>query len=180
MSDPVQNLFDAVREMSSSSAWSRGVELVRSRAVTEDQRTVDEVSLRVETRGGLICPTVILYIDNEDWECDCDTRDEVCEHVTAAVIALRRADKEGVPLPKPGEGADAAGSIWYRFSREGNNLLFSRVVIGSDDENVLKTTLSAITSGRVDGPRFAASRADLAIESIVGSRAGQLPRGLIP
>ena len=64
-----KNLFDAIRETSPSSAWSRGVELVRARAVTEEQRSKDEVSLRVETRGGLICPTVILYIENEDWEC---------------------------------------------------------------------------------------------------------------
>ena len=89
MSDQIQNLFDAVRETSPSSAWSRGVELVRSRAVTEDRRTADEVSLRIETRGGLICPTVILYLENEDWECDCTSHDEVCEHVVAAMTLMR-------------------------------------------------------------------------------------------
>jgi superfamily II DNA or RNA helicase len=178
MSDTIQELFEAVRSACSAGAWSRGVELVRAEAVTGEADDDGEISLRVSTRGGLICPSVILMPEDAEWECDCASREEGCEHAAAAVIALRRARREGRSLPG---SARSPGRIGYRMARTSAGLRFERVVVTGDGEEPLRSTLTAITSGRVDGPRFAASRADIEVERTLGTRLrGELPRGVWP
>jgi superfamily II DNA or RNA helicase len=173
---PVQPVFEAVRAACSASLWSRGVELARAGAVSGERDDGEEVVLRVSTRGGLLCPTALLYLEDAEWECDCGTREDVCEHVAAAVIALRKARSEGLPLP---EGAGDAGRIGYRLTRAGSALHFGRVVVGEAGEEPLSATLAAISSGRVGGPAFVATQDDLAVERILGgTRQGALPRGV--
>jgi superfamily II DNA or RNA helicase len=176
--DALDALFEAMRRASPREVWSRGVELARAEAVRGVETRGAETLLRVSTRGGLLCPAVVLTPEDEAWECDCGSREEICEHAVAAVIALRRARREGVPLPA---GDAGTGHIGYRLTRQGSELHFERVVAGLRGEEPLTTTLTALASGRVDGPRFAASQADLAVERALGAtRRGALPRGVWP
>jgi superfamily II DNA or RNA helicase len=176
--EQLQPLFDAIRSASSSSGWSRGVELARSDAVTGEREGSDEIVLRVATRGGLLSPAVTLLPEDGDWDCECGSREEACEHAAAAIIALRRARSAGQGLPHP---ARAPGRIGYRLTREGGGLALERVVVSEAGESLLTTTLAALASGRVDGPAFAASPADLEVERALGARRrGRLPRGLLP
>jgi superfamily II DNA or RNA helicase len=174
----IQALFEAIRRECSTAGWSRGVELVRADAVSGDSDDGDEIVIRVSERGGLICPTVTLYPGDRDWECDCGSPQAGCAHAAAAVIALRQARKEGAALP----GSEKTGGrIGYRFRRCSGGLELDRVVISGGENENLKTTLAAIASGRVDGPRFLATQTDLAVERILGSRLhGALPRGIVP
>ena len=170
----VQHLFESVRGACTSAAWSHGVELARADAVSGEPTSDGEIAVRVSTRGGLICPSVRLYPEDGDWECDCPSHDEVCEHVAAAVIALRRG---GGRIEKQDGGP---GRIGYRLSRCPGGLALERVVVGSDHPAPLGSTLAAVASGRVDGPSFVATQADLEIERSLGSRLrGPLPRGLM-
>lgn len=174
----IQQLFEAIRAAASPAAWSRGVELARAEAVHGEQASQQEVVLRVATRGGLISPTVTLFPADADWDCECRAREEVCEHVAAAIIALRRARSEGRPLPGTAQGP---GRIGYRLAREAGGLCLERVVVSDAGEELLTTTLAALASGRVEGPRFVATPADLAVEQALGARRrGRLPRGLLP
>jgi hypothetical protein len=178
MPQTIQPLFEAIRRECSTAGWSRGVELVRAGVVSADSGGGDEIVFRISERGGLICPTVCLYPEDEDWECDCGSAEAGCAHAAAAVIALRRARAEGAALP--GEGA-TGGRIAYRFRRHSGGLELDRVVLSRNENETLKTTLSAIASGRVDGPQFLATQTDLAVERILGSRLhGVLPRGIVP
>jgi len=177
MSQTIQALFEAIRRECSSAGWSRGVELVRAEAVSGESDDGDEIVIRVSERGGLICPTVTLNPEDVEWECDCGSREAGCEHAAAAVIALRRARVAGAAIPGSGE---TAGRIGYRFRRHSGGLALDRVVISGAENETLKTTLAAIASGRVDGPRFLATQTDLAVERVLGSRHGALPRGIIP
>lgn len=168
-------LFEAVRSAATSAAWSRGVELARAGAVSVEREDGDEIALRVATRGGLISPAVTLLPGLPSWDCDCGTLEEVCEHVAAAVIALRRAQREGGAPAAP-----ARGHIGYRFEREGDGLSLERVVVRDGAEEILTSTLVAVASGRVEGPAFAATRADLAVEQVLGAkRRGRVPRGVL-
>ena len=183
MSSALQPLFDAIRSESSANTWSRGVELVRADVVTGERSTDDEVVLRVAARAGRISFSVALYPGDEEWECECTSRLPVCEHVAAAVIALRRARKEGLALPSP---ALASGTLRYRFSRFQGSLAFQRSVVfpstseaagGSatppletEREEPIRATIDAIQSGRVEGPRFTATIADVDLERALGSR----------
>ncbi len=163
----MQDFFDAVREECSTRIWSRAVELARADAVIGERDDDDEVVLRVSTRGGMVSPTVTLYPNETDWECECNTSEPVCEHVAAAVIALRQSRKEGQPLPRP---ADAAGRLRYAFTRSEGGLSLQRFVVVDDHEEPLRSTLDAVASGRIDGPTFTASSADVAVERALGAK----------
>ena len=171
----VQEFFDRVREGASSGAWGRGVELARAGAVLGEPSTGDEVVVRVRTRGA-VHPTVILYLQDAEWECDCGGREDPCEHVAAAAIAVRRAQREGQELPSAG----AAGRIGYRLTRALDGLALERSVAEGGEETHLTTTLTALVSGRVPGPEVVATQADLAAEQALGPRLrGDLPRGTL-
>ena len=170
----MQDLFEAIREECSTRIWSRGVELARAEAVVGQREGGDEVVLRVSTRGGMISPTVTLYLEDPDWECECSNSEPVCEHVAASVIALRQSRKQGAPLPRPRK---TSGNIRYHLTRKNAGLSFHRCVVVDGEERPLRSTLDAIASGRIDGPRFAASSADVAVERALGSkRRGKLDR----
>jgi len=171
----MQNLSKAIQESCSSAVWSRGVELVRTDAVSGERHDANEAVLRVATRGGMITPIVTLYIADEDWECTCHGQDDPCEHIAAAVIALRQARKAGKELPSSSE---LGGRLRYRFLGEKvGELGFEREIVTGDAVHTLTSTLDAIASGRVDGPRFSATQRDLNVERALGSkRRGGLAR----
>jgi len=163
----MEELFNAIRRSCPAETWSRGVELARADAVVGEHEDDDEVLLRVATRGGMVSPSVTLYPNDEEWECSCSSREAVCDHVAAAAIALRQARKAGRPLPSPRR---ATGILRYCFRRQAGELVLEREIVSGDQVHRLSTTLDAIASGRVSGPRFAASQADLAVERALGSQ----------
>ena len=171
------SLYEAVRAAAERRDWSRGVELARGDAVTVASRDDAEVVLRVAAAGAVVSPTVVLYPDDGEWECDCGGSADPCLHVTAGVIALRRASREGRAL---GSVTSRACSLRYAFTRAPEGLIFERQVIGEGEPRPLATTLSALASGRVEGPSIAATPADLEVELALGAqRRGRLPRGVL-
>ena len=172
----MEELFAAIRAAADAGAWSRGVELAREGAVHGERDDGDEVVLRVAVPGRPVAPTVVLHPGDEEWDCDCADREEVCEHAAAAAIALRRARRAGEALP--GSGADT-GRIGVRLERRGGELHFERVVVSGASETPLRGTIAAVQSGRVEGPACLATTADVRVESALGPRLrGALPRGL--
>ncbi|MCC6641999.1 MAG: DEAD/DEAH box helicase [Deltaproteobacteria bacterium] len=163
----MQELFEAVREACSRGVWSNGVELARASAVSGESESGDEITLRVAQRGGLVAPAVTLHLRDAEWTCDCASTDDPCVHVAAAVIALRRAREAGAALPS---ARGAPGRIGYRLSRENGALAIERVVVQGDRESRLPATLAAVASGRVEGPAFLATEADVEIERALGSK----------
>ena len=175
----MDELFETVRGEASRSVWSRGVELARSEAVTRERSEGGELLLRVRPSSGVIHPTVLLYVDDAEWECDCPGRDDPCEHVAAAVIALRRAAREGSELPPTGEGG-GAGKVVYRLTRTGDGLAFERFIVHGTSEVRLDTTLTALATGRASGPKVSPTQTDLAVERALGTRhSGPMPRGVM-
>ncbi len=171
----MQELFDNVRESASRPVWSRGVELARQGAVEGEHAEAAEVVVRVRTRG-VVHPSVILYVDDAEWECDCGGPDDPCEHVAAAAIAVRKARQQGEALPT----GRRSGRVAYRFNTGPEGISLERTIRTEDEEVPLRTTLAALASGRVSGPEVTATQADLAIEHALGPRlAGALPHGVL-
>ena len=94
----LQRLFESIRETCTAQDWSRGVDLARGGAVAGEGEQDGEISLRVSVSGSPVSPSVLLLPDDEDWDCDCGSREDVCEHVAAAIIALRQARRAGEQL----------------------------------------------------------------------------------
>ncbi len=170
----LQELFEAVREACSRSGWSKGVELARAGAVVGEQDAGDHVVLKVSTAGELISRTVTLHPADAEWTCDCDTGEDACVHVAAAAIALRRARQAGQALP---QATGNVASIRYLFTRAQGALLFARAFVRSGEEEVFEASLAAINAGRIKGPAFVATSADLAVDLALGMRTnGFIPR----
>src|SRR5262245_42833315 len=168
-------LFDAVREACSPATWSRGVELVRADAVLAEPARPGALVLRVATRAGLVSHLVTLREASAEWDCDCAGREDACEHAAAAVIALRRARQQGQDLR-----ACEAGRIGYRLTRAAGGLSLERVVVTASGETPLLTSLVSIAAGRVSGPAFVATPADLEVERVLGTKLrGPLARGVL-
>jgi superfamily II DNA or RNA helicase len=174
----VQAIYERVRSEAERSAWSAGVELARGGAVSQERVSGGERVLRVRPNGGLVHPTVLLYVDDAEWECDCGSDDDPCAHVAAAVIALRRAQQEGRELPAV--AASGAGALAYRFRTEPTGLALQRVVLRAGREEPLRASLAALRAGRVPGPPVSPTQSDVAIEVALGASAsGVLPRGVL-
>lgn len=170
----MQELFEAIRESCSRATWSRGVELARSGAVLGERGGRGEVICRVRTPAERVARTVVLDVAGEDWSCDCNVAEDVCVHVAAAAIAIRRAHEAGEKLP---EARRSAATVGYRFTRTPAGLSVDRVLVSGGREKPLEVGLSALVEGRVDGPEVLATPVDLAFERAVGNRRnGFFPR----
>jgi superfamily II DNA or RNA helicase len=148
-----ERLLEAVREACPRGLWSKGVTLARERTQG------GELVLRVASPGTAIAPTVVLYPDDGEWDCDCGARVDACAHVAAAVIALSQGELD------PGSAAE----LVYRFER-GDRLLLRRVVVASGSEVELATSLFTIASGRArdSGGDLRPTQADLEVERLLG------------
>ncbi|MEN8158637.1 MAG: SWIM zinc finger family protein, partial [Myxococcota bacterium] len=135
-------LFEKVREEATRGAWSAGVELARAGAVQGEREAEDEVVLRVQPRSGVVSPSVVLLLEDLAWECDCRDDDDPCAHVAAAVIALRRARREGRSLPAA--AAVASGRVVYGFRTTPTGLALERRVRYPGGEEPLTGTLTAL------------------------------------
>ncbi|HFE45289.1 MAG TPA: helicase [Nannocystis exedens] len=174
----INDLFSAVFQASARPVWARGVELARAGAVVGEHRDEDEVILRVAVTGSPIAPAVTLWVDDCEWDCECDSRREVCFHVVAAVIALKQAIEAGEELP--GLGARMA-RVAYRLYRTPGGLAFDRAQVrGEGDEAVeltLDDRLTAYSRGRLSGSKaILTTAADMTIEVVLGG----LQRGVLP
>ena len=101
----MDELFGAVRKLCPTDAWSLGVSLSRQGAVYFESSDPSEAIARVEVPGAPVAPRVELYPEDAEWECDCESRLDACEHVAAAVIALssgpsHKPAKEREELPR--------------------------------------------------------------------------------
>ena len=163
----VQKLHNTLRAAAANRTWSRGVELVRADAVAGQEASGDEVVCRVLLPGRAVSPTVVLYPEDEEWDCDCASKVDPCEHVVAAVIAVGKAHKRGSELPVSGRGG---GRIRYYLERESGGLYLDRRIVTPDGrEHPLGSSLSSRGSSRAVGPGVTPTQADLQIDLFLGA-----------
>jgi superfamily II DNA or RNA helicase len=168
----VRDLFEAIRKRCPSDAWSRGVSLARNRSVTLDASSGDEIQARVVVPGSPLSPRVSLFPGAGEWECDCGSPLEACEHVAAVVIAS--TGPKGVVQER------AHRPILYRLKRSREGILFERGVEDETGFHAIEVPLDAVASGRLSGPRFDATQEDLEVEKALrGVFRGTLPKGAV-
>ena len=167
MSADVEELFAEVRGACSPRSWSRGIELNRADAVDGVSASDDEVVLRVKVPGQTVAPLVTLYPKDGEWVCECNAASDACEHVAAAVIALRQAHKAGHELPS---SSKAGGRIGYRLRVEGDRMVVERAVVRDGAQQPLTVSLAALLSGRESGPAVEPSKVDLSIDRFLADK----------
>src|SRR5512145_775435 len=129
----MQELFESVRAACPTGIWSKAVDLVRLFAVTQQSADSTQITCRVRRADRAIPATVQLYPDDAEWDCDCESRAPCCEHVAAAIIALRKAGAEGRGLPA---AMSSAANLGYRLTRYQGELKCERFIAMPDGTKV--------------------------------------------
>ncbi len=109
-----KDVFDAVKDDCLVGLWSRGVELARDGLVAGEGHDAGEWTFRIRALGGGVAPTVRLYPEDAEWECDCGSRFDPCEHIAAGVIAVTASPEAASELF---EGDSQNASIRYVLER---------------------------------------------------------------
>lgn len=116
-------MLAAVQEECLTAIWSRGVALARGEAVAGDDHDEREWNFRVRVEGDRLSPTVRLYPSDLEWDCDCESPTEPCEHVAACAISAARI---GGDLGELYSGESSASWIRYEFRRTAGTLALDR------------------------------------------------------
>ena len=175
----MQSFLDAVKKATLPAIWGQGVKLAREKAVSRDSQKASEVTLRVRAPGHLVAPTVTLYLEDEEWSCDCGGKTDPCPHVVAATIALNAGDVA------EGTGATADDNarlrLVYRFAKKERRLALERFVIfpGGREEKLGATLTSGLAKGRAPAG-LEPTHEDLTVDRIVGAPAREIiPAGYV-
>ncbi|HWO25832.1 MAG TPA: DEAD/DEAH box helicase [Kofleriaceae bacterium] len=160
-----ENLREAMRAEATERTWSQGVQLARDQRVLGRSRTESELVLEVRVPGRPTPFEVVLNPAHGEWECDCPSREAVCSHAVAAVIA---ADQTGGELPKP---ASAGAPIRYLLTPATGGITVERVLVRGDRTEPLAGSLMSLI-GRGKGGGIASIEADLLADQILTVRAG--------
>ncbi len=167
----MNELFDAIRSACSPSTWSQGVELTRRLAVAGAAETEEEISLHVKIPDRVVPYSVRLYPEDAEWDCDCNSRADCCEHVAAAVIAVRKAKSAGEALPK---GLTTQAKLRYVLRPHRDELALGRELVRADGTVIaLKGTLASAVARKTAGVDLAPTQDDLNVDRL-------LPQGDAP
>jgi superfamily II DNA or RNA helicase len=172
---PIRTILEAVRTASLPGLWSQGVKLAREGRVTEVATSLAEVTVRVRAPGHVVAKTVTLYLQEREWSCDCDTKNDPCAHVSAAAIfAARAKDAPGDGGPSPTVTAEVArqapARLVYRLSKKNRVLALRRAIVFADGREVSVTTSlsSDVARGRLP-EALSPTHDDLHVDRLLGA-----------
>jgi superfamily II DNA or RNA helicase len=177
---PIRTILEAVRTASLPGLWSQGVKLAREGRVTEVVTSPAEVTLRVRAPGHVVAKTVTLFLQEKEWSCDCDTKNDPCAHVSAAAIFAARA-KDGDDGPSPTATPEAArqppARLVYRLSKKNRVLVLRRAIVFADGRELSVTTSlsSDVARGRLP-VALSPTHDDLHVDRLLGAP----PREVVP
>src|SRR6185295_6996009 len=158
-------LLDSIRAEAKPGIWANGVNLARAGAVAVQERSGKEIVLRVRAPGRAVPWTVVLYPEDDAWECDCPGKFDPCEHCVAAAIALQQGESQAAPLPS----AEARWArVVYRFTRfEGGLRLQRTVARAGQGESPLEGSLQAILARPAEAAQLQVEQHDLIADRLL-------------
>ena len=90
----MSSLRDAVRAEATERTWSQGVTLARDKRVTSRKKNGSELEFEVRVPGRPTPFEVVLDTGTDEWQCTCTSKEPVCSHVVAAVLAHEQGGGE--------------------------------------------------------------------------------------
>jgi superfamily II DNA or RNA helicase len=164
------SLREAVKAEATERTWSQGVTLAREQRVVGRGKSGDELELEVRVPGRPTPFEVVLDLGNEEWQCDCPSKEAVCSHVVAAVIATEQAQATGGGNALP-TSSNAGAPIRYLLEPDPGGVRVERVLVrGENDEPLPGPLMSLVAQGKASG--IATMEADLLVDQLLGVRAG--------
>jgi len=168
----LEALRDVVRAKATERTWSQGVSLARDGRVAGRRKARDELELEVRVPGRPTPFEVVLNPAHAEWECTCTSRDPVCSHVVAAVLAALAATKGGAELPG-GDDARGLAAIRYLLTPSPGGVVVDRVIVRKErTEPLVGSLLSRVGTGQAGD--LATIEADLTADQLITARVGPL------
>ncbi|HEY6035807.1 MAG TPA: SWIM zinc finger family protein, partial [Kofleriaceae bacterium] len=156
-------LRDAVRAEATERIWTQGVQLARDGRVAGRGASGGELELDVRVPGKPTPFHVVLNPEHEEWECDCPSKEVVCSHVVAAVLATEQAGGE---LPK---NAKAIATIRYLLEPDPAGVRVERVLVHDDrTEKLAGSLMTMIAKGKASA--IASEEYDLVADRLLTSK----------
>jgi len=163
----LSTLRDAIRAAATERTWSQGVTLARDGRVTGRTQGEDERTFEVRVPGRPTPFETVLNLKHGEWECSCTSREPVCSHVVASVLASEQADGE---MPR---SALAGAQLRYQLSPEGGGVVVRRLLVRADRTEPLEgSLLSLVGTGKAS--HIATIEADLTADRLLTARKGPL------
>ena len=152
------SLREAVKAEATERTWSQGVTLAREQRVVGRGRSGDELELKVHMPGRPTPFEVVLDLGNDEWQCDCPSKEAVCSHVVAAVLATEKAREGGAPDALP-TSSKAGAPIRYLLEPDPGGVRVDRVLVrGDNDEPLPGPLMSLVGQGKAGGSEIRQSR----------------------
>lgn len=105
---------------------------------------------------------VVLNPAHGEWECDCPSKESVCSHVVAAVLAVEQDGDQ--PMP-----ARASATLRYLLEPDPSGVRVSRCLVYPDRvEPLTESLMTLVGTGR--GAAIATENCDLVADSVIGRR----------
>jgi superfamily II DNA or RNA helicase len=155
------SLREAVRSEATERTWTQGVTLAREGRVALKDRTADEAEYEVRVPGRPTPFEVVLGPDDE-WQCDCPSKEAVCSHVVAAVLAAEQ-----------GATAQTRATLRYLLEPDAGGVRVERVLVKGERAEPLPAPLMSLV-GQGKASQIATIEADLLADQILGVRAGPI------
>ncbi len=175
----MNSLLDAVRKACPPGLYAQGVGLARDGAVVVEEQSPSEITLRIRAPGVVVAPTVVLFVKDGEWGCDCGGKFDPCQHVAAATIFVSQTPTASAPAApkkraaarasasKETKSVEAAAKLVYRFTRKAGTMFLDRCVApagGGREELFRGSIANRVTKG--DLP-FMPTHEDLAIDRMM-------------
>jgi superfamily II DNA or RNA helicase len=158
------SLREAVRAEATERTWSQGVTLARDKRVTLRNQDGDEIELEVRVPGRPTPFEVVLDEGTDEWQCSCTSKEAVCSHVVAAVLAH---EQSGGELPATGAGM---AQLRYLLEPDPGGVRVERQLVRGDrTERLTQPLMSLVAAGKASA--IATIDADLLADQIIGVRA---------
>jgi superfamily II DNA or RNA helicase len=152
------SLREAVRSEATERTWSQGVTLAREGRVALRGRSSDEAEYEVRVPGRPT-PFEVVLGPGEEWQCDCPSKEAVCSHVVAALLAEEQ-----------GATTQNGATLRYLLEPEPGGVRVERVLVRGDSTDPLPGPLmSLVAAGKAS--RIATVEADLLADQLLGVRA---------
>ncbi len=165
---PVQSLGslrEAIHAEAPDRTWSAGVTLARDNRVVGAGKSGDELTFSVRTPGRPTPFEVILIPKHGEWECNCPSKDAVCSHVVAAVLAAEQKGEQPAPSKE-------AATLRYLLTPAPGGIAVERQLMRGDAATPLVGALMSALSKRGGSDAIASIEADLQADQILSARAG--------
>jgi superfamily II DNA or RNA helicase len=159
-------LLNEAKQQCPVGLWSKGVAIAREGGVSGLKHDDAVWSFRVRATGKQVAPTVELYPGDKDWDCDCESSFDACEHVAAAVTAMAQSAKLGLF-----KGPKADVRVRYDFVRASDGTTLQRSLVCDGKKPLpIERTLDEISQTRREKLNFTPTHSDLAVDRLLRHR----------